>query len=194
MEGQRRRTDVTENASLVYKDQLVQSLSSVLRQGGHGLRVAPSLLKSVIHHHAWQDRFVTALKRRQQYVEFLRFVTDPPPNGLGPDLDTLQRICANDQEALDLLAKVTRERSGANQDVATRSLQARRSVGENDHHAIQALRDDAHTALREAGLRRIRVMIHLDEPEAAARTIKRATSPAYVQALIEALRRDEDPP
>ena len=90
---------------LLDNGQTVEALADALRSGKSGLTNVPGLVKVVIRDRCWAERAVGADHRRVAYQDFVRFVTDAPLEGLGTDVQTLERLCADDVEAIRLIAE-----------------------------------------------------------------------------------------
>lgn len=89
-------------------DRLVDFLRSAISDGNAGLSDVPALVKRVIEENLWQERYVTQSKETIRFATFRKFVEAAPPEGLGTNLKTLQRLCADATEILDLIER-TRE-------------------------------------------------------------------------------------
>jgi hypothetical protein len=68
-----------------------------------GISVAPDLLKSVLVTEAWRDRIVESTGERALFDRFGDFVAAPPPGGLGSTIESIERICREDVQALSAL-------------------------------------------------------------------------------------------
>jgi hypothetical protein len=101
------------------RDIYVSNLQSALDDGERGLQHVPGHIKRIIREDMWQERIVQATGELAEYDHFAEFVNDPPPKGLGADVDMLKRMCKKDDEALRLLREVVTDGdgnpSGANQ-------------------------------------------------------------------------------
>jgi hypothetical protein len=96
-----------DTSPLTANDEVVAQLSRAIRTGGYGLKDVPALLKVVIRDGMWQDRVIRQTGRSQHFERFADFVAMPPVEGLGADIPTLKRLCADDPEALDALDQAT---------------------------------------------------------------------------------------
>lgn len=88
------------------RDIYVSNLQSALDDGERGLQHVPGHIKRIIREDMWQERIVQATGELAEYDHFAEFVNDPPPKGLGADVDMLKRMCKKDDEALRLLREV----------------------------------------------------------------------------------------
>src|SRR4249920_290897 len=82
----------------------VNALRSALAEGQHGLGTVPNLLKGVLANESWRE-FVTKMGEHVEHKRFADFVTTPPLAGLGSNVDLVERIVADDDEAVKLLRK-----------------------------------------------------------------------------------------
>jgi hypothetical protein len=87
-------------------DRLVDYLRSAITDGSAGLNDVPALLKRVIEEDLWRERFVQQSKQSTCFPSFKEFVEAAPPEGLGTNLKTLQRLCADEPEILELLEQM----------------------------------------------------------------------------------------
>ena len=186
---------------LAINDDYVQSLGRALHSGNEGLEMVPKLLQIVIKRHAWADRYVSTLKRRQRYADFLRFVTDTPPAGLGATVDLLMRLCAADPDATTMLRETT-NRQGERTDLHNNIIEvhpieqgtsrpytlARLSAKRPDlYERVKAGDLSANAAAIEAGWRSPSMSVRLDDVAAMARALKRRLSASDLAALVAAL-------
>jgi len=94
------------------RDIYVSNLQSALDDGERGLQHVPGHIKRIIREDMWQERIVQATGELAEYDHFAEFVNDPPPKGLGADVDMLKRMCKKDDEALRLLREVVTNSPG----------------------------------------------------------------------------------
>jgi len=97
------------------RDIYVSNLQSALDDGERGLQHVPGHIKRIIREDMWQERIVQATGELAEYDHFAEFVNDPPPKGLGADVDMLKRMCKKDDEALRLLREVVTGSPGGDQ-------------------------------------------------------------------------------
>ncbi len=195
---------------LLAKGELVRELSRPISDERYGLSGVRKLVRVAVRERAWERFIVPETGEAVEYGPdgFLRFITTPPLEGLGSDVDTLRRLCEDDATALAALEQALEEgqRQGARTDlVSNRNEVGRppRPVGETRARGIRELRhaDQAgyqevlagkksvHGALVEAGVRRKRVSVYVDDPEDAARTLLRYYGVDGLDAIAEAGRR-----
>lgn len=179
---------------------LIESLGSSLRSGGHALGTAPALLHQILEGESWRD-FVTQRGERVEYANFAEFVTTQPLHGLGASVDIVRRLVRDDPETLDLLDRALQRPLGSNQhsegldniqtldppsgtsrEAALRRLRKDRP----DLHAeVLGSRLSAHAAMVQAGFRPRTATVPMDTAENAARALRRNMSP---EALAELAR------
>lgn len=99
----------------VIKDELITTLAKLVNSAGWDLQSLPGLVKRVITEEMWPERVVRITHETARFKSFAEFVTTPPPAGLGTNVETLERLCRDDAEALTLLRQVTTRPVGANQ-------------------------------------------------------------------------------
>lgn len=87
-------------------DRVVDYLRSAITDGSAGLNDVPALLKRVIEEGLWRERFVQQSKQSTCFTSFKEFVETAPPEGLGTNIRTLQRLCADEPEILELLEQM----------------------------------------------------------------------------------------
>lgn len=187
-----------------YNDHLVQVLGSALRRGGQSLEVVPDLVKSVIRQGAWADRMVTALHRRKRYDDFMAFLAAEPPEGLGTTLALLERICAEDQEAMGLIHEATAKPEGRPKTTNNISGKSTRKHGTSRAYQMARLQRErpdlaaqvaagtisSHRAGILAGFVVESFTIPKPVPR-AAEALRRQYSPEELRELIAALTKEE---
>lgn len=187
---------------LLDNGQTVDALADALRSGRAGLANVPGLVKVVIRDQCWAERAVGAERRRVAYSDFVKFVTDPPLEGLGTDVKTLERLCADDVEATLLIAEAKVRPVGhpVNTDIVS-NCGSEPVHGNSAEYAIRVLanqfpelyeevkagRLSPHAAAVKAGIRDRTISLAVN-PLKAARTIRRNFTPDQIEDLIAALR------
>ncbi len=190
--------------------ELVRELTRAIRTEGHGLSSVHHAVRRIVREKAWERFIVPETGQAMEYGPdgFLRFVTTPPLEGLGTDIDTLRGLCEDDTEALAALDTALEEgqRQGARTDLVSNLHKVggqERPAGESRARGLRQLRhgDEAryrevlageksvHGALVEAGVRRKRVSVYVDDPEDAARILLRYYGVEGLDAIAEAGRR-----
>lgn len=186
----------------LHNEQVVRALSDAMRSGAHGLDIVPKLVRQVIEDNCWAERTVGADRRRVAYQDFLKFVTDPPLEGLGADIEALARMCADDVEATRLLAEV-RVRPVGRPAMAddVRDSDRRAAHGNSTEYALRVLahqfpdlyeevrdgRMSAHAAAVRAGIRKRTATVEAS-PDGIARYVERHFTPEEIAALVARLR------
>lgn len=191
-------------------DAIVGSLSQAMASGETGLRYVPALLLRVINEDMWRERVVTKTGQVAQFDTFLEFVITEPLEGLGADLPTLKRLCADNPAALDAITNVTVAKEGAPEGNKNASKTTDNNVnscfdgertspvGNSSAYALRKLRADApkvhtrviageltpHAGMVEAGFRKKNMQIPSD-PAGAARALIRKFNADELQQLIE---------
>jgi hypothetical protein len=184
-------------------DTIVGSLSEAMASGETGLRYVPALLLRVINEDMWQERVIARTGQIAQFKSFRAFVEAQPLEGLGADIPTIKRLCADNPAALDALDRVTTH--AAHRPIEDKSLQCndlsdQADQGNSAAYAIRKLRADApelherviagdispHAAMIQAGFRRKTMQIPTD-PAGAARALLRRFTTDEVQQIMAIL-------
>ena len=156
---------------------VVDALRSALRYGGSSLADVPTLLKQIIAEDLWRERVVQQTGEIARFERFVDFVQTPPLEGLGADLRMLQRMCGDDDKALDLIDQATVGERGAPEG----NQNAARPKTNSDNVTICLARDDPERGNgRQYALRRLRK----ERPDLHEQVITGKVSPNA--AMIEA--------
>jgi hypothetical protein len=174
----------------IHNGQLVTGLMEALLNGERSLSNIPLLVKRIIKDEMWREFYVDRTKQLVERASFMQFVTAQPMEGLGTNIEMLQRICAEDKEALDLIDQATQGKHGGDRksehikrDIVTLDADRR---GNTRQHALRKLRKDRpdlhaqvlkgklspHAAMIEAGFRK-KTMTLQSDPVQAAQYLKR---------------------
>jgi hypothetical protein len=173
------------------------SLGSALRSGDHALGTVPALLKRVLADETWRD-FITKRGESVHHDRFADFITTPPLGGLGSDIALVERIVADDDDAIELLREALKERPipGNSHNNIMRvkqgtgrgySLQRLRKDAPELHADVLAGRLSAHGAMVRAGFRPKTVTVPVTRPDAVARSLLKYMSADDIAKLIAAL-------
>ncbi len=191
---------------------LVEALGSALREGEHGLKTGPALLLRILREESWRS-FVTQRGEQVEYDSFERFVTTPPLKGLGATMRLIKKLldavddAAERVEALNLLDEAIGKRQGQRTDFlyniqevpkeaapygTSRAAGLRRLRKDRpDLHAeVLAGRLTTHAAMVKAGFRRRMVNVPIDDPDAAAKALRRNLTPEAYNELTRLLVAD----
>lgn len=185
-------------------DRIVASLRSAVNDGRLGLDDVPGLIKKVLRGRMWRDRIVAQTGERACFDSFAEFVAAQPLEGLGTNLKTLQRLCSDDREALDLIDRAVQGKRGGSRKSGENDVTARRDScqnGNSQQYALRRLRSarpDLHTqvlagdisphrAMQLAGFRKPTISVPL-EPVAAANALARKMDCDALEDLISAIR------
>jgi hypothetical protein len=187
-------------AALRHNANVIESLGSALRSGEHGLRTFPDLLKRVIEEGSWRE-FVTQRGEHVTHNRFEQFVSTPPLKGLGADMGLVRNIVRDRADVVNLLDKATQRPVGHPQADSIGNNVPNRPEGNTAAKALRRLRKDApelhaevlagnlsaHRAMVNAGFRRRTATVPVDDPIAAARTIRRQFNKDALVQLVAAL-------
>lgn len=189
---------------------LVESLGAALREGDHGLKAVPGLLKRVLSEEAWRS-FATQRGELVEHARFADFVTTPPLKGLGANMRLIEKIVdsiegeADRMEARDLLDRAVQRPVGTNQASAgLDNIQTRHPSGTSREAGLRRLRKDrpdlhaevlagrlsTHKAMVRAGFRRDTVTVPVDKPENAARVLRKRFAPEALAEVVRLLSED----
>ena len=176
---------------------LIDSLGSMLSNGGSSLRIVPDLLRRVLLEDAWRE-FETKLGVISRPMTFEEFVVTPPLRGLGASVALVRRIVADDIEVTDLLDQALRQPVGANvgsDNVTTRgdgnnragALRRLRDQQPELHTAVLAGELSPHAAMVQAGYRPRTVTVPIDDDQRLAAALRRHLDPERRKTLSAAL-------
>lgn len=192
-------------------DIIVGYLRSAVMEGGAGLKDVPGLLKRTIDEELWRERIIIRTGEMVAFHRFIDFVTAQPLEGLGADVATLRRLCADDMPVLNAIDRAIQAQHGGDR---SKSYSVRlapveevegkdgaaHDAGNRADYALRRLRKDRsdlhtrvlagelspHAAMVEAGYRRRTITLPADVPD-AARALRRHFTAAQIAALIAAL-------
>jgi hypothetical protein len=185
---------------------LVDHLRRAISDGTAGLSDVPLLVKQIIESGAWRTRIVSQTKELVYFSSFREFAEALPPDGLGKTIRELERLCAGDVEALDLLAGQTQtpKRGGdrrSNKFKSNNVTLEKHTRGNSAVYSLRRLREarpDLHKrvlekeisinqAMIEAGLRRKTLIIASDVLRICA-AIKEKFNSGQIAEIIEQLQ------
>lgn len=182
-------------------DVVVSCLRSAIVEGAAGLSDVPGLLKRIILEDMWRERVVQETGEIAPFKQFNDFVRTKPLEGLGTDIKTLERLCADDKEALGLLTQATTGKQGARNDIVNNVNYVDSPEGNSTAYALRKLQLDApelhkqviagdlspHAAMVEAGFRKKTVSIPVDDVRAIARALVRHLTVDQLEELTRIL-------
>lgn len=186
--------------SSVMKDEVVTSLARLVNSTGWELKSLPEMVKRVINEDMWPERIVRVTGELARFKTFTEFVTTHPPAGLGTDVDTLERLCRDDAEAITLLRQATTRPVGKpsgdvvnhdnvmNKQGNTRAYTLDRLSRERPdlYQRVVGKELSANAAAIEAGWRKRAVSVQAD-PDAAINFILRHFSDEERAYIVRAL-------
>lgn len=201
--------DKRTDSDLRSADQVVDMLRRTLHSGLGDIEHAREGLRIILRRGLWKDRIILMTDKRQQYREFLRFVTDPPLEGLGTTLETLKTLAHGDAELEDLVDEATQRPNGGDRKSEDANIRIdiinsdRVPDGTSSAAALRRLRKDRpdlhaqvlagdktpHGAMVEAGFRRKTISIPIEDPAGIARVLIKHLTPAYLAELRERIDR-----
>lgn len=197
----------------VRNGQVVDALYRSIRNG-RSIDNIPGLVKQVIQDEMWKSLLVKETGEIVEFPSFCEFVKTSPPEGLGASLDTVKRLCRDDNEAIGLIDEATKGNQGKRNDLINffdniqeveskeaptgtskqAGLRRLRKLESEGNQKAATLRKrvlsnelSVNAALVELKLRPKTITLPLD-PKKAAATIKRHFSTDDIEALIEELQ------
>lgn len=190
-------------SSLIRNGQLVRHTETALRAGSEGLGNVPALLHALLEEGAWRE-FVTQRGEEVRHATFSSFVIARPLKGLGADMDLIERVVGTaDLDLLRLLEATKSTGQGWRADLhalPTESVGSYRSTNESGAVADRLHRDaperyaavkagelSLNAAAVAAGIRPKRVSVRVDDPDSAARTLRKYMDPEGLWELVKLL-------
>lgn len=175
----------------------VAMLSNALRRGGSALESVPEQIKQILVDETWRH-FVTKLGKEVHHERFADFVTTPPLAGLGATDELVERVIADDPEAVRLYRKAKK----GTHNVSTKSKTTHH--GNRRDYALERLHRDApelhaevvagnlkaNAAMIRAGFRHPTATVRTDSPEHVAAALRRLLSPEDVELVAKLLTGD----
>ena len=195
------------NENLLENHSVVMALGQAIQRGEAALSNVPGLLRRVITEQSWRKRLIRETGEVCEFDAFMDFLTAEPLEGLGTNVDELRLLVAHDVEISALFEKALKDVlpplnvNGTNQHSNSGVGITNPSDKTNDaEYVIRRLKRDnpalaqqvidgtltANQAAIQAGFRKRKIQIPLDDAESAARLLARHYS---VDELIDALNR-----
>lgn len=193
-----------ERGQLVERGYIVTSLARSISNGKAGLELVPGLLKRVCEEQCWRARYVESTGEYVEFETFPAFVEAHPPDGLGVSMDTLRKLCKDDNAALAIIERETQRPHGGDRRSERFNVDninvTDRPTGTSKEQALRKLRTDApelhrqvldgqlspHAAMIEAGFRRKTITVPVDV-ERAAVTLSRHFSYDELKQIADEL-------
>lgn len=185
---------------LVERDQLVTDLRGALYDGRSGLEYVPELLRKLLETEAWRERYDGRSRQPVRFSSFAEFVTTPPTEGLGASMDLVDRIVGNRNPHLLRLLKAAKAGKPGRPSKDGNPCESQGFYGGTDYTAERLAREHPdeyaavergekkiHRAAVDAGIRRRRLSVRLDDAASAARTLRNNSSPEYLAELRQLL-------
>jgi hypothetical protein len=185
-----------EQDKLALAGAMVSALHSAVQGSSFTLDAVPGLLKRVIKENLWQAHQLPRSHLVESHPTFLDFTK----KALSMSIESLEKLCRDDAEALVLLREVTtnpNHRPISNNTVITSD----NKQGNSKAYSLDRLKRDrpdlfakvisnelsANSAMIQAGLRRQQFTV-LRDPDKAAKTIKRHFSESECKRIAELLQ------
>lgn len=183
---------------LVRNDNDVASLQSAIQHGAVSLKTIPELVKGILRNEEWRERALAGTGEIVEFRTFSAFVTADYPQGLGTTVKTLQRLCNDAPDVLDLIDQALQNPAGIHAVSNIHSIP--RPSGTTEQRALRKLRKDrpdlhaqvlageasAHGAMVAAGFRPKTITVRADA-EAFARAARRHLSTDELARLVALL-------
>jgi len=188
---------------------IVAHLSRALLDGSRDLRTVPGLIKRIISDDMWREwADPTSGRKYGPFPSFAKFVTGPTrEGGLGSSIAQLLGLCEDDVKARDAINEQLRKegRQGKRPDLfdniqkvkpptgtsETAALRRLRKSAPELHAEVLAERMSAHAAMVEAGFWPRTGTVRYDDPESAARSLRKHMKPDTRRALARLLLDEE---
>lgn len=199
-----------ERSELTYNYEVTNQLGQAITGGERGLRAVPGLLKKILKENLWQERYVRETKQTVKFKKFAEFVAALPLEGLGSDVKTLRRLCADDEEATEMLRAATTGEHGGDrrsEEIKVRNTNLDSDVNpstDDKGYALRRLRKDRpdlhaqviekklspHAAMVEAGFRPKTITVPVDTEKAAAVIVRnfKGDTTKLIQAIQKLLK------
>lgn len=168
---------------------LVDSLTQMLSSGEFNLDLMPKLILRIIDEEMWRQRAVPqkGWELSQEFASFEEFVTSAPLDGLNTSMQTIKDLCRRDQLAQDAIDEACRRQWGGDRSKVHNVNLAPTPRGNSQPYALRKLRKDRpdlhervlsgelkpNAAMEQAGFRKLIRSVRMDDPDSAARTIRK---------------------
>ena len=187
---------------------VVNSAAQMLSSGDVNLDTMPKLILRIIDEGMWRQRAIPQqrweLSRR--FDSFEEFVTGKPLDGLGTTVRMLLDLCRRDIHAQVAIDRATEHERGGDHTNGNNIPIAPRPEGTSQAKALRRLRQkrpdllervvagelSAHAAAIEAGFRHRTITVRADDPQHAARILRRHyMDPEQLRLLVKHLQETE---
>lgn len=197
---------MTDADALRGNGQVVSSLERTINSGEHGLLTTAGLLKRVIAEDAWRD-FTTKRNEDVKHDRFEVFVTTPPLRGLGATVELVEKLIADDEEAVRLLREALKGKPGRPPKGTEKTVDNNNRItkGGTDraylldrlaretpelYEQVRAKQLTANAAAIAAGFRHPTATIRTDNPASIAATLRRKLSPNVLGTVARLLNEE----
>lgn len=178
---------------------VVNSAAQMLASGDVNLDTLPDLILRIINEDMWQQRAIPQHNWQLTPVfgSFEEFCTTGPLDGLGVSVPSLRDLCRRNIRAQEAIDRATQHETGVHggYNIPTRP------EGTSQAKALRRLRKDrpdllervldgelsAHAAAVQAGFRHPVITVQADNPESAARTLRKVYDPEDRKLLARLL-------
>ncbi len=117
---------------------IIDALGSALLDGETSLGQVPQLLRKVLENDAWKA-FETKMGKLVTHSRFDDFVTTPPLDGLGADMELIKEIASKDIELQMLVAKALRDTHGGDRKSETSKIKGTTSALDQEESKLSQL-------------------------------------------------------
>jgi hypothetical protein len=185
---------------------VINSAAQMLSSGDVNLDTMPQLILRIINEGMWRQRAIPQRRWElsREFATFEEFVTADPLDGLKTSIRTLKDLCRRDVRAQEAIDRAT-QREGGRPPKTLDNIQGFPS-GTSQSVALRRLRKDrpdllqrvldgelsAHAAAVEAGYRHRTLNIRADDPEHAARTLRKHFTDPGQRVLLAKLLTEQD--
>lgn len=182
----------------------VIALLRVMLKGQESLEQVPGLIKQVIENGMWQERIINDSGQRVTYADFVRFIEDPPLEGLGTNVKLIYELCRGTeaQKLIDGLIPAVGEHGGDRRSSSrVQDGIANLKTANTAEYVIARLKRDnpalaervingelsANAAAKQAGFRKERISVPNDDMRLAAKALATKLDDEQISELIALL-------
>lgn len=183
---------------------LVDSFTQMLSSGEFNFDLMPKLITRIIDEGVWRQRAIPQKnwELSREFSSFEEFVTSAPLDGMNTTMQTLKDLCHRDPRAVEAIDRACQRPRGGDMSEYDNIKFVPAPTGTSQPYIMRRLRRDrpdllekilagkltASAASREAGWGKRVQSVRMDDPDSAARTIKKyMTDPEALARLAELL-------
>lgn len=190
--------------NLIENGQRIVSLSQAVAGGLGNLKYIPGFVEDVCNNERWRAYRVPQSGQDVAFDSFSDFVTSKPPEGLGTTVKELERLCSDNNAALDAIGRALEGEAIGDKGGRPSSEKTLYNIqgysaptGTTSTAAIRRLRKDRpdlldsvlegelspHAAMVEAGFRPRKFQVYAEDVERTARLLVKHMTPDAIEEL-----------